>query len=698
MRSSKSHKSHRPLTVLAMRLVVQSYGTLDAFPFHLLNLILHMANSTLTLVLVDILIYSITTKRNQISTRRLDGLISGGACMRPVSKCAFITAIFFTLHPVHTETVSACVGIADLLCCFFLLLALISYMLLLLTDEMTSRIVTWIIYSSALVCCVMSKEQGYVLPVLCIAFDTMFLLFHRGHDTPVGHLRPAKSQDLTGEKLTYTEEKPPEKKKNLDLKPINNFVLRCAVLLSFQVSLFAMRYTLMGGRLPSVFRPHDNPAEFIPDFHLRLLNRIYIWMWNIWLLMCPNLLCFDWSMGCIDLIGSIYDVRALIVLIMGGLGFWSLIRLRTNSNTNCYRWFLVLFCLLFGSISFIPASNLLFTVGFTLAERQLYIPSIPFCLLTVLAMDYMHHILSQYKMPNQVLPTLYTFIVAVYAVKSSMRCKEWNNEHLLYQSALKPWYNLAVMNQETNANLSLALYLKGEQLHPDYPELLNNLGNLLYKQGYLEEAVEKLSHAVASEPKFATAWMNYGVALADIGSDKEAQLAYNTAVSLRPTYPDCYFNMARLLKRMGRKKESEKAVEVCLKQDPTHVQCWIQYIHMAESTQHVRNSSEKEVVARINRALLAVPKSHELLALKAYMFKNYSYSLEESKQLYMEAIAINPRVQVYYANLGVVCQKLKDYDNALISYNRALELDPNDLQTKRNLSKLKKTLKLQGIS
>ena len=69
------------------------------------------------------------------------------------------------------------------------------------------------------------------------------------------------------------------------------------------------------------------------------------------------------------------------------------------------------------------------------------------------------------------------------------------------------------------------------------------------------------------------------------------------------------------------------------------------------------SESEKEVVARINRALLAVPKSHELLALKAYMFKNYSYSLEESKQLYMEAIAINPRVQVYYANLG----EKKDY-------------------------------------
>ena len=40
-------------------------------------------------------------------------------------------------------------------------------------DEMKSRIVAWIIYSSALVCCVMSKEQGYVIPVsFCFSFHT----------------------------------------------------------------------------------------------------------------------------------------------------------------------------------------------------------------------------------------------------------------------------------------------------------------------------------------------------------------------------------------------------------------------------------------------------------------------------------------------------------------------------------------------
>lgn len=38
-------------------------------------------------------------------------------------------------------------------------------------------------------------------------------------------------------------------------------------------------------------------------------------------------------------------------------------------------------------IPFLPASNLFFRVGFVLAERVLYIPSLGFCLLVVLGMQ-----------------------------------------------------------------------------------------------------------------------------------------------------------------------------------------------------------------------------------------------------------------------------------------------------------------------
>lgn len=38
-------------------------------------------------------------------------------------------------------------------------------------------------------------------------------------------------------------------------------------------------------------------------------------------------------------------------------------------------------------IPFLPASNLFFTVGFVVAERVLYIPSIGFCLLIVCGVE-----------------------------------------------------------------------------------------------------------------------------------------------------------------------------------------------------------------------------------------------------------------------------------------------------------------------
>ena len=46
---------------------------------------------------------------------------------------------------------------------------------------------------------------------------------------------------------------------------------------------------------------------------------MYIWIYNIWLLLVPSQLCFDYSMGCILLIESLYEYRILILLatIMG---------------------------------------------------------------------------------------------------------------------------------------------------------------------------------------------------------------------------------------------------------------------------------------------------------------------------------------------------------------------------------------------
>ncbi len=47
---------------------------------------------------------------------------------------------------------------------------------------------------------------------------------------------------------------------------------------------------------------------------LQTLNYNYLYSLNSWLLLNPWWLCFDWSMGCVPVIDSLWDQRILCLL------------------------------------------------------------------------------------------------------------------------------------------------------------------------------------------------------------------------------------------------------------------------------------------------------------------------------------------------------------------------------------------------
>ncbi|KAL6038891.1 hypothetical protein STEG23_007719 [Scotinomys teguina] len=98
---STSHKSYRPLCVLSFRLNIFLTG-MDPFYFHAVNVILHCL---VTLVLMY------TCDKAVFKNRGL----------------AFVTALLFAVHPVHTEAVAGIVGRADVLACLLFLLTFLSY-------------------------------------------------------------------------------------------------------------------------------------------------------------------------------------------------------------------------------------------------------------------------------------------------------------------------------------------------------------------------------------------------------------------------------------------------------------------------------------------------------------------------------------------------------------------------------------------
>uniref|UniRef100_A0A8C5UD59 DUF1736 domain-containing protein n=1 Tax=Malurus cyaneus samueli TaxID=2593467 RepID=A0A8C5UD59_9PASS len=276
MAENTSHKSYRPLCVLTFKLNILLAG-MNPFYFHAVNVILHCL---VTLVLMY-------------------------TCDKAVFKdcrLAFVTALFFAVHPIHTEAVS-----------------ILGICLTVVNMKITEKL-------------------RYFMPIL----------FFRSVD-----------QCYVGEHF------PPTASPFFLL--LSLFLGTCAMLVKetgvtvFGVCLvydfFSLSYNglkLSGG---------DGLALF--------LTYSYLLAFNAWLLLAPITLCYDWQVGSIPLVESIWDVRNLATVFlccMGNMGKYSI---RYSLKLEHKE---VLVGLLFLVFPFIPASNLFFRVGFVVAERVLYMP------------------------------------------------------------------------------------------------------------------------------------------------------------------------------------------------------------------------------------------------------------------------------------------------------------------------------------
>nr|XP_006817942.1 PREDICTED: transmembrane and TPR repeat-containing protein 4-like [Saccoglossus kowalevskii] len=108
-----SHKSYRPLAILTLRWNYALSGGLSPYSMHLVNIILHSVVSVLVLKVVS-LMFTATSLQDSRSSF-------------PYPRASLLSGVLFAVHPVHTESVVANVGRADLICALFFFLAMLVY-------------------------------------------------------------------------------------------------------------------------------------------------------------------------------------------------------------------------------------------------------------------------------------------------------------------------------------------------------------------------------------------------------------------------------------------------------------------------------------------------------------------------------------------------------------------------------------------
>ena len=149
----------------------------------------------------------------------------------------------------------------------------------------------------------------------------------------------------------------------------------------------------------------------------RQLHWAFLCVVNMWLLLSPWKLCAEYAMSTIPAIESYSDPRNLLTLIMFAvlafLVFYSLLGAQSRHKRT------VLFGLGLLVLPFIPASNLFLPVGFVIAERVLYLPSMGFCLLVgygVWCLSFHHKQLSRLGL---------FYLLAFHSAKLVTRNRDW---------------------------------------------------------------------------------------------------------------------------------------------------------------------------------------------------------------------------------------------------------------------------------
>lgn len=164
----------------------------------------------------------------------------------------------------------------------------------------------------------------------------------------------------------------------------------------------------------------------------RILTFSYYHFQHFYLLLVPINLSADYSFNSIPNIENIKDFRNIYTLsfymIIFIIGITSLVILYFYKKKIGQ---LLLLSLSFMIIPFIPASNIFFYVGFVVAERIMYTPSIGFCLLIG---TLIHYITKKNWINGKWIGIFMMVIILLFGYKTIKRNEAWLNSNNLWEA------------------------------------------------------------------------------------------------------------------------------------------------------------------------------------------------------------------------------------------------------------------------
>jgi len=257
-------------------------------------------------------------------------------------------------------------------------------------------------------------------------------------------------------------------------------------------------------------------------------------------------------------------VLAGIMIAAGGLilAIWCWMRRKGNIFFFSVFWFFI-------SIS--PVSGV-YPIKAYIAEHWLYLPSIG--IFTVLAAGYAFLIRrGRYRVPVIVLGTV---CILFYGILTAKQNRYFHEPLTFYERTLAYTPTSARMHNNlgniyfTGGRIEDAIksYRKAIKLEPGYPNPYNNLGNVFYRSGDYDKAAPLFIQAIKLNPGYGAAYNNLGIIYCRRGETEEGIRLLKRSAILNPNDADTLYNLGVIYDMTGQPMEAVKAYRESLRLMP----------------------------------------------------------------------------------------------------------------------------------
>lgn len=574
----------------------------------------------------------------------------------------WIAGWLFALHPVHVESVSWIAGRTDVLATFFLLLSLWLY---LRASEAQRPLGLHLAALAAWAAAALCKETALIFPILIFSLE----------------------RQLRGAPLTIVA------RRNLP------FLIGVILYVLWRATNTSV------GRLPALWM---DPALYLGAAFKTLARYFGKLIWPVRLSAYiqnppPQHIGDPFMWGGVTLAAA---------------AAWLCFKVR---RTPRYGWLITAFFL-----SLLPVMNLVrisapADMGFPMAERFLYLPSVFFCLAAALALE-------KYIQSPARLFAFATLLGILFAVRIATRNADWRDGAVFFQRSLREAPSAPLLRAEWAATLArekrydealtemdLALRLNAEQSGLISPFLQHNKAAVLRQAGRYQDALALLDTLVTftNKPSFH---YQRGACLAALGREDEARAAYERALAINSNHLESCVALAEWHAHQGQWERAaeyyrraaslfpdqptlQNALGVCLKNAGDLDQALVAFrkaSRMSPADPDIRANLGVALALKgdtpgaereLSHALSLNPRHTDALGALGTLYGDMN-RFANAERCFRAILNIETNHAEAMVNMGVLRYRQGKTNEARVWFSRALQCDPAHSRARAFLSRL----------